>query len=275
MVLNPDPNCPRCEGRGFYESPEDGAVACTCLERARLASGEETSRLPAKFKNRTLRNFKIVSKEHGAAFDRVSSYARNFTLARPEQPLEPGAECNGLMLLGSTGSGKTHLACGALKELIDRGYQGLWWNVNDLFREMRNGMRLQTGDNALLEEAIMADALVLDDLCAEKGTEYVSDRLYAIINGRYDAMRPLIVTSNLDSKELIATLGSRIYSRLGEMCEIVHMPASDYRLAALQSQAFRGEGSRSSRDAGSRSFRDDSTQSGGGAAFGDRPKKRG
>jgi DNA replication protein DnaC len=247
MTLHPDPHCPLCLGRGFIES-EEGAMGCACLSQGSVAPPEDEARVPLKFRNRSLDTFKIgdldshVSATLRQVLEKMRGYTQNFCLEMASE--EDGdrifaSECNGLLLLGPSGAGKTHLAVGVLREVMARGYRGAWWNVNELFRSMRESFSRGEGDSHILEEAIRCDLLVLDDLCSEKGSEYVLDRLYAIINGRYEALRPLIVTSNLSQNELAETLGARLVSRLGEMCQRIEMPRRDYRLAALQTEAFK------------------------------------
>ncbi len=72
--------------------------------------------------------------------------------------------------------------------------------------------------------------LILDDLGAEKPTEWVRERMYEIVNQRYEWMRPIIVTSNLSPAQLAKQVGQRVASRLMEMCEVVELDGRDRRL---------------------------------------------
>ncbi|MGQ9826036.1 MAG: ATP-binding protein, partial [Desulfotomaculales bacterium] len=74
------------------------------------------------------------------------------------------------------------------------------------------------------------ELVVLDELGAEKSSEWVTERLYVIINARYNEMLPTIITSNLEMEELEALPGwERIVSRLFEMCHLVKVDGKDYR----------------------------------------------
>src|SRR5206468_1001327 len=89
----------------------------------------------------------------------------------------------GLLFVGREGTGKTHVAIAALREVLRRGYTGLYWNVPELFLELRRIMAEQgsTSEADIFDEARRVDLLVLDDLGAERQSEYVTDRLYVLI----------------------------------------------------------------------------------------------
>jgi DNA replication protein DnaC len=85
-------------------------------------------------------------------------------------------------------------------------------------------------ESELLEELEGPELLVLDDLGAEKTADWVNDRLYLIVNRRYEECRPIIVTTNLGLDELTEKLGNRIVSRLCETADLWDkFPKEDYR----------------------------------------------
>jgi DNA replication protein DnaC len=143
---------------------------------------------------------------------------------------------NSLLLYGRVGSGKTHLAVAALKKMMDMGLDGRFWNVNDLFREMRAKFGEGQGDETLLDDLMECDVLVLDDLGTHRSTDFVLDRLYLIINQRYEAMKPIIVTTNLELGQLYEEFEERIGSRLNEMCFLVSFMGEDFRMRAVEKQ---------------------------------------
>ena len=85
------------------------------------------------------------------------------------------------------------------------------------------------GEADLFDEALGCDLLVLDDLGAERTSEYVLDRLYVLINGRYQNDTATIITTNRTMEELRGQLGPRILSRICEMCVPLEFPEGDYR----------------------------------------------
>ena len=120
--------------------------------------------------------------------------------------------------------------------LFRSGYTGLYWNVPELFLELRRLMSddVDKTEADLFDEAAEADLLVLDDLGAERVSDYVVDRLYVLINGRYENDTATIITTNRTVEELRAQIGARIASRICEMCVQMEFPQGDYRLMNLK-----------------------------------------
>ena len=83
----------------------------------------------------------------------------------------------------------------------------------------------------------MADLLILDDAGAEKWSSWVETTLYSIINSRYMARLPVIITSNLDLVELKEAVGYRTFDRLIETCPIIENTASSYRVEIASQRA--------------------------------------
>lgn len=136
----------------------------------------------------------------------------------------------GLILFGGTGTGKSfHSACVA-NALMDRGYSVLMVSVPSLVSKIQ---RNAFGDYDPLAEAIKCDLLILDDLGAERGTEYAREQVYSVVDGRYSKNRPMIVSTNLTPQQMTTsddiTL-QRIYSRIIERCFPLKYNGADRRL---------------------------------------------
>ena len=168
------------------------------------------------------------------AFDPSFSPAARRGLADVERYLdaweENRLEGRGLYLCGNIGSGKTHLAAGMAKVLIEKHH------VPTLFHtapELLDKMRPSDGEperEAWAQWAMGAELLVLDDLGVEKPTEWVRERLFVLVNHRNRNSLPTVYTSNVGPKDLSTRLGERIASRIIETCEFVLMDGPDHRV---------------------------------------------
>jgi DNA replication protein DnaC len=130
-----------------------------------------------------------------------------------------------MMLTGRTGCGKTHLAIAAAKQL---SRQAIFVTVPELLLEIRSTFNGEDSESRLIRRYARAELLVLDDLGAEKTTEYSIQTLYTIISRRNREEAQTIVTTNLDLTQIAESLGDRIASRLAEM-KIVKINMPDYR----------------------------------------------
>lgn len=136
-----------------------------------------------------------------------------------------------LLLLGPTGTGKSHHAYAALSQLIHAGQTGPRIIAGSAPTLLAAARPDGEGDTAIARYA-RADLLLLDDLGSSKGSEWVDEALYRVIDGRYLECRPLIATSNIPPRQLTQSLGDRLASRLTEMCERVVLKGADRRRSA-------------------------------------------
>ena len=191
--------------------------------------------IPARYEHCSLDSFNSAypgaDRSLAAAQMQVRGFAANYPL-----------DSRGLILVGSIGAGKTHLAVGALKAVIaDRGAQGLFCDYRELLRLIQNSYNPQvfTTELEILNPVMNAEVLVLDDLGAIRPTEWVWDTVSLVLNSRYNNMRTTIITTNypalppgaggLREETLGDRIGERMHSRLVEMCREVEMCGLDYR----------------------------------------------
>lgn len=128
-----------------------------------------------------------------------------------------------LVVLGPVGVGKTHTAVAACRASAE---PVLFYPVVELLDDLRPG-----GPEGALARAMAAELLVLDDLAAERTTDWTAERLYALVNRRWMERRPLVTTSNLEPNELAEALGERMYSRLVGGAVSVRLSGQDRRRA--------------------------------------------
>lgn len=131
-----------------------------------------------------------------------------------------------LVLTGPVGTGKTYAALAVVRPLVELGRTLAFWPVVRLLDALRPSH--ETLD--VYPEAVSADLLVLDDLAAERATEWTAERLYSIVNDRWLDERPTIVTTNLAPPELVAAVGERLSSRLLGGATIARLSGHDRRM---------------------------------------------
>lgn len=152
-----------------------------------------------------------------------------------------------LVFYGKCGCGKTHLAVAIIKELIRKGkacekriadktetilyaLKYDFVSVPDLLLKLRSSFKHEESitEEQMINNYSTTDYLVLDDLGAEKTTEYSAAAIYLIIDNRYKWQKPTIITSNLTMEELEEKIGSRVASRLCNW-RIIEIDMPDYR----------------------------------------------
>jgi DNA replication protein DnaC len=211
-----DRACPfgACDGSGWILGPEDIARPCECRERrvARARSRGVASVIPAKYR--------------GLGFDRppitdldptVVGVVREYVDAIGDN-LDAG---RGLWLMGDVGTGKTSLAMLASKAALEAGRSVAIYSLPRLLARVRRTYEADAGEQSYLEffeRLTGVDLLHVDDLGAEKRTDWVLEQLYALVDERYETQRSIVVTTNLDQSELEEQIGARTVSRLVEIC---------------------------------------------------------
>jgi DNA replication protein DnaC len=247
--------CPICEGAGLRVVERAGglrvAEPCECRLARRSARMIEQARIPQRYAHCTLEDYEPNYRGNNETLNEALLQARNFVRAYPFE-----TNGNGLLLTGSIGVGKTHLAVGILKALIeDRGATGLFCDYRNLLKEIQNSYgRNDLSEKQILAPVFEAEVLVLDELGAAKPTDWVWDTVQHILNTRYNDRRTTIITTNYPNKEETRsdaysdlpeprkmakkamqedTLGDRVTermrSRLQEMCVVVEMSGNDFR----------------------------------------------
>lgn len=131
-----------------------------------------------------------------------------------------------VVILGPVGVGKTYLAVAMAWERHRLGEYVRFWPVVELLDALRPG-----GDEDAAATARDAKVLVLDDLGAERPTDWTAERLYALINRRWLNELPTIVTSNLEPNQLRTAIGERLYSRLAHEALAIRLSGVDRRRA--------------------------------------------
>ena len=124
----------------------------------------------------------------------------------------------GLIFFGNAGTGKSFLAACITNALIDQGYKCLMTNFPRIINELTG---IYEGKQAYIDSLNNYDLLVIDDMAVERNTEYTAEIIQNVIDSRYRARKPLIITTNLTKEEYEHPKDikkERLYIRLYEMC---------------------------------------------------------
>lgn len=179
----------------------------------------DNSQIPAAYKMMTFANYRRHERNEKAV-----AYARKIVA---------GTEKQGMFLTGSTGTGKTHLAIAVLQEWMQNGHTGAFYTVPELMLQLRRLIDENKAEAEYIDRLTAVEMLVLDDLGAEKDSEWVLERLFMIINNRYIHGRITVITSNLMLEELEQRGGlqwRRICSRIAGMSRSFRLLGEDMRL---------------------------------------------
>jgi DNA replication protein DnaC len=279
------PDCPICEGSGWKvverttkgaqalaaaESARPGAstgepkmvwaVPCDCTMGDRTERSLERACIPERYRHCDFENFEIDNDIEHVSRDQLDSWNRSLaqaklTVLRFAQEFPVGSE-HGLLLMGPCGVGKTHLAVSALKEIVQRGHSGLFYDYRELLKEIQNSYNAvsQSTEMGVLEPVLHAEVLVLDDVGSSKPSPWALETVGHVLNTRYNEKRVTVLTTNFLDTDIVAApsgpaaptrvagmrapaiedtlterVGKRIRSRLYEMCRTVEISAPDYR----------------------------------------------
>ncbi|MGW6736246.1 ATP-binding protein [Streptomyces sp. NPDC055013] len=163
----------------------------------------------------------------------VAAWVRAIAEAgRPGPEGAPGiAQGRSLLIVGTTGTGKTHQAYGAIRSLLITGVRLRWkaTTAADLYAELRPRPG-HDGERELMDLA-RCPLLIIDDLGAAKNSEWTEEITMRLINRRYNEMLPTLITTNLGMADLRQHIGDRVASRLTEMSDKVILDGPDRRRA--------------------------------------------
>jgi len=231
------PDCPLCSGTGYklverVDANEQAervverrnarpgasvatpkltwAVPCDCTGTDRSKQALNRARIPRRYEHCDFENFETdqwegndkFSADIAAKFDRSLAQAKIVVEAFARK--YPAASETGLLLMGSCGVGKTHLAVAALKKLMQRGHEARYYDYRELLKEIQSSY---SPDNPItelgvLEPVFQTEVLLIDDLGASKPSQWALETIGHILNKRYNDKRVTLLTTNyLDGAE--------------------------------------------------------------------------
>lgn len=204
-----------------------GVRKCECRRQESHSNLLEKARIPRRYSECHFQSFSTTNKWQERAYNKATRLALKY----------PNVE-RGLLLMGSVGVGKTHLAVAILKALIERRYTCLFFEFGALLKSIQDSYNSisKTSELVILEPILQSEILVLDEIGASKPTDWVRDTMAYIINSRYNDQKLTIFTTNYvdaprsgEEESLEDRIGVRLRSRLFEMCETVLINGEDFR----------------------------------------------
>lgn len=201
-----------CDGSGWVTQPDDSVLSCECRERRirKARTRGVAAVVPRRYR---LRGFDQLHDIDPAVVKVVRQYSEDV-----DARLDAG---EGLWLMGSIGTGKTTLAMLVSKAALQAGRSVAIYSLPDLLREIRRtfgGEAWAQSHGEFFQRLVSVDLLHIDDLGAEKTSEWVLEELYSLINRRYEDQRAVVVTTNLLQDQLEDQISARTVSRLVEIC---------------------------------------------------------
>jgi DNA replication protein DnaC len=205
--------CPEC-GRETREKAEAAELASQAMAM-RLAMERKlgAALIPKRFASKTLEGYTATTTEQRKALNTCRRYAAEFS-----QIAESG-RC--LLLLGKPGTGKTHLSVGIANEIMAKtAATAVYRTIGTVLQSIRAtyDRTSEQTESQILSSLISPSLLILDEIgvSKEKPSDFELTTLFAIINGRYEELRPTVIVSNLDGQALPAAIGERCIDRLRE-----------------------------------------------------------
>lgn len=257
-------NCPLCQGTGWKLLPRgDGsggkiATPCDCDMESRAEQIVKRARIPKRYEDCDFESYvtdlegsEKYKPAHLLSLKQAKLTAQGFAREYPT------TTDSGLLFMGNSGAGKTHLAVATLKELLRRGFPGHFCEYGKLLRDIQDSYHpeSESTEMSILNPIVSVEVLVIDSLGEIKPSSWVLDIIGYILNTRYAAAsrdlshrRCTIVTTNfldvaaekqarlpngrlfVNREETLADrIGARVRSRLYEMCRTVEVAAPDFR----------------------------------------------
>lgn len=244
--------CPRCNDTKFVRERVEGVTVlrrCECTQMARLLDRFSQAAIPGRMATKEMANFDF-SRVSTNVVRTVSPYLATY---EPEQ-MNPG-----IIFYGDVGRGKTHLMAAMVRSLmLTHGITARFVEFSHLLADLKSNFGRGEGAAALIEPLVQVDVLAIDELGKGRNTEFEGTVLDELVSRRYNAGRTILATTNYNPGNsqgvavpdftsgrrpaLVDRVGDRVYSRLLEMCQMVHIDGQDYRQSLADQRAQRGVG---------------------------------
>lgn len=217
--------CPECSDSGFV----DGVRMCRCLKELIIKGRIEASAMGRLIETQSFDNFdlscysydKKVSERMSAILAMAKNYVKNF-----------GKKKENLLLIGPTGTGKTHISTAIARELIHAGYDVIYDSTQNILADFEaDRFRNNYGrEENKADKYLECTLLIMDDLGTEFGNQFTVSALYNLLNARQNKGLATVISTNLSPEELARKYEDRIYSRIFGSSKILPFEGKDRRV---------------------------------------------
>lgn len=218
--------CKACSDTGFI----DGTKLCGCLRELIIKGRIESSAMGKLIEKQSFDNFDLerysydqkVYEKMKANLAAAKNFVRNFS-----------SSSDNLLLIGSTGTGKTHISTAIARELIHKGYDVIYDSTQNVISDFESDrFRNNYGrEENKSDKYLDCRLLIIDDLGTEFSNQFTVSTLYNLLNTRQNKGLPTVISTNLSPEELRAKYEDRIYSRIiGSDCRVLVFTGRDNRI---------------------------------------------
>lgn len=206
--------CPECfKLKQAQKAIEEEKAMQETAQKSRMERIKET-RMPLEYQTKDFSTFFQDTESQREAFNMAERFVNGWEKAK--------AGGYGLLFLGGCGTGKTHLACAIMLELMERYLfvYPRYYKVSEIFSAVRSTYQtgVITNEEEMLKFFSSIQLLVIDEVGIQKGSEAEKRILFSILDNRVTSNKPTILMSNLGPKALAELLGDRLYDRVRSKC---------------------------------------------------------
>lgn len=216
--------CPDCRDTGYLEDQSK----CHCLIRKMSEVLFDQSGLKQIL---ATENFDALSFDYYEGSDLIS-FEKTYHLAK-NFVQEFANNYRNLFFYGTVGTGKSFLSCCIAREILNQGYEVLYFSSATLFDKIAEYTFRSTEKqmlSAFTERLLSCDLLIIDDLGTELTNAFVSSELFTVLNERNNANKATIISSNIPFGELRDHYSDRIFSRIASNYELIEFSGPDIRM---------------------------------------------
>lgn len=197
-------------------------------EMRRVQRLKDSSMMADKYRKASFASY-IVREENRKAFQMAKAYVRDFRTMREKGHPETGEKNIGMVFYGKVGTGKSYTAACIANALMEMKVSVIMTSFVKILQDIQ-GCDEESNYINILNGCSL---LIIDDLGAERNTDYALEKVYNVIDSRARADKPMILTTNLSFNEMMSTPDiryKRIYDRIFETCIPVEIPGNSFRI---------------------------------------------